>query len=498
MATSLTLAEFYREDFPRTLFPLKMNLWLVEHGLGIIQDYIYQEITGEESDDSGDFQQQERVYAAKHGLHLRRTHKLDPIAEVFVYDIVHRHRAKFRKDIFPSRTNFGYRFEHGGLLPSSDSYRDFKMSIHDNHQKFRFSCSFDVSSYFNSIYHHDLSSWFEGLAEQEADAKIFGKFFRQINGGRSVDCLPHGLYPTKMIGGHFLKFIDNFPGIESEIYLRFMDDFVLFSDDLNKLQRDFILIQQQLGHKGLSVNPAKTKFSGSEGLSVEDRLDTVRAGLLRKRAAAFRSLYWDEAEEQDGQEEDEESLTVAERDYLLRLLDSSQLEEDDADLVLAYLRDESDNLLDHLSGILWRFPYLSKSVYLFSRFIEDKSGLLSAMIDFVKGNEIVSDYSLFWVANILEDRLIDTNGVEKLVVALMEHPRASKISKSKVLEIPDQRYGLKEVREQILRNGGSDWLAWSSAVGCREEKKAARNHLLKYFAKGSRINALIAEIVQKH
>lgn len=120
------------------------------------------------------------------------------------------------------------------------------------------------------------------------------------------------------------------------------------------------------------------------------------------------------------------------------------------------------------------------------------------MIDFVKKNEVVSDYSLFWVANILEDRLINTKGVEKLVVALMEHPRASKISKSKVLEIPDMRYGLKENREQILRNGGSDWLAWSSAVGCRHEKKAARNHLLKYFAKGSRINALIAEIVHKN
>lgn len=187
MAASSTVAEFYGEDFPHTLFPLRTNFWLVENGLSIIQDYIYQEITGEESDESGDFQQQEKVYAAKHGHHLRRTHKLDPVAEVFVYDIVHRHRAKFRKDIFPNRTNFGYRFESGRLLPSSVSYRDFKEAIHDNHQKFRFSCSFDVSSYFNSIYHHDLSSWFDELAEQEADAKIFGKFFaKSMVVGRSI------------------------------------------------------------------------------------------------------------------------------------------------------------------------------------------------------------------------------------------------------------------------------------------------------------------------
>ena len=97
----------------------------------------------------------------------------------------------------------------------------------------------------------------------------------------------------------------------------------------------------------------------------------------------------------------------------------------------------------------------------------------------------------------MEEQLLETKGVEKLVLALHDHPRSSKISKAKLLEIPDSRYGLKELREPILRSGGSDWLSWSSAVGCRTEKKGARNHMIKYFAKGSRMNALIAEIVHR-
>lgn len=488
------LLDFYRDDFPRTFFPLKTNLWLIENGSDVLLNHIYQEITGEESPESGDFQQQEKVFAAKHGHHLRRTHKLDPVAELFLYDIAYRHRSKFRRDIFSNRKNFGYRFEASRPISASESYRNYKIEIADQHKKFRYSCSFDISSYFNTIYHHDLSSWFQEIAEQESDYKIFGKFLRQINGGRAVDCLPHGLYATKMIGGHFLKFVDNFPGIESAIYLRFMDDIVLFSDDLNILRRDFILIQQLLGQKCLSVNPAKTKFGDSSDPSVEQKIDSVRAGLLRKKATAFRSMY---SEEEEAEEEMEEFLTSEEEVYLLRLLDSPQLEEEDADLVLAYLRDQAENLLEHISSILWRFPYLSKNVYLFSKYTDDKQSLLNELIAFVKGNEVVSDYSLFWVANILEEQLLETKGVEALVIALMEHPRASKISTAKILEIPDPRYGLRELREQILRSGGSDWLSWSSAVGCRNENKAARNHLIKYFAKGSKMNTLISEIVHR-
>jgi hypothetical protein len=54
------------------------------------------------------------------------------------------------------------------------------------------------------------------------------------------------------------------------------------------------------------------------------------------------------------------------------------------------------------------------------------------------------------------------------------------------------------MRETFLREGRSDWLAWSSAVGARKIDKLARNYLLDYFANGSEMNRLIATILQKN
>lgn len=84
-----------------------------------------------------------------------------------------------------------------------------------------------------------------------------------------------------------------------------------------------------------------------------------------------------------------------------------------------------------------------------------------------------------------------------LIVALSQHQNATDITRGKILEIPDHRYGLPEMRETYLREGRSDWLAWASAVGSREMDKQARNYLLDYFKNGSDMNRLIADIIQK-
>lgn len=97
----------------------------------------------------------------------------------------------------------------------------------------------------------------------------------------------------------------------------------------------------------------------------------------------------------------------------------------------------------------------------------------------------------------LESYLLDTAVAPDLVHALFRHESATDISRAKILEIPDLRYGLPEMRETFLREGRSDWLAWASAVGSRRMDKQARNYLLDYFANGSSMNKLIATILQK-
>ncbi len=110
----------------------------------------------------------------------------------------------------------------------------------------------------------------------------------------------------------------------------------------------------------------------------------------------------------------------------------------------------------------------------------------------------VSEYQLFWFGMMLDDYLMDTNVAADIIVALYQHRNATDITRAKILEISDSRYGLPEMREAYLREGRSDWLAWASAVGSREmDKKQARNYLLDYFKNGSAMNRLISEIIQK-
>ncbi len=131
------------------------------------------------------------------------------------------------------------------------------------------SISFDVASYFNSIYHHDLVHWFERIGASSEDVGALGSFLREISSGRSIDCLPQGLYPGKMMGSAFLEFVQQSGRLQSDVLIRFMDDFVLFANDKETLLSDFYYVQEALSAKGLSVNPSKTRLT----LTRETRVD---------------------------------------------------------------------------------------------------------------------------------------------------------------------------------------------------------------------------------
>ena len=65
--------------------------------------------------------------------------------------------------------------------------------------------SFDVASYFNNVYHHDLFELVLRACMMTQMRKGLVNFYDRSTLGRSIDCLPQGLYPTKMIGNDFLR-----------------------------------------------------------------------------------------------------------------------------------------------------------------------------------------------------------------------------------------------------------------------------------------------------
>jgi len=387
------------------------------------------------------FLAQARCYSSKQGFHLRRTVKLDPLAELFIYDLVHRNRLLFRKDFSEARRCFGYRFENGEPLSPTRSYAAFKAAIGEATKKYKYVVKFDIGAYFNSIYHHDLTGWFSEIGASPDDVEHFGQFLREGNSGRSVDCLPQGIHPCKLIGSEFLKFVDNSARLRSDLLLRFMDDFYLFSDNEEVINMDFVLIQQLLGERGLSLNPAKTSYE-SEDQNIAEKIDDIKIGLLKVR----RFMIEVSGVEVVDEEIVEDRLNEEQIEYLLDLLKNPDIDEADAELVLILLRDNAEEVVPRLEEFLRRFPGLSRNVYHFAKHVDDTDMLAEIIHKFANDEAYATEDQLFWMAKLSEEFLGKSALYRDILLSIYQHPNATDISKAKILEIPEQRFGMPELR----------------------------------------------------
>jgi hypothetical protein len=189
-------------------------------------------------------------------------------------------------------------------------------------------------------------------------------------------------------------------------------------------------------------------------------------------------------------------LSKAELGYILSLLGQETLDEEDAELILTVMRDHATKVEKKLDYIIANFPNLVKAVSSFCARVPDKEFIAELILKQLKSSEL-QEYQLFWFAHILEENLLQTKKASALINALFSHSRATPISKGKILEIADKRFGLAEMREPLLRSGQSDWLSWSAAIGERSSKPASRNYRLGYFSKSSPMNFLISRIVSQ-
>jgi hypothetical protein len=492
MATS----DFFKADFASTLYPLRTNLLLVEHHEKEVSEYIYQKVLNEKID-TENFLPQQKVYATKPRGHLRRTVKLDPVAEYFIYDIIHRNRSLFRPEVSESRQSFGYRFKGGNHIPVHIAYNEYINSLGKNESLYKHKLQFDIASYFNGIYHHDITHWFASKdTVSDTDAAALGKYFREINAGRSVDFLPHGIYPCKMLGNEFLKFVDLSGFLKSKVIIRFMDDFTLFDDDASVLQNDFVRIQQLLGQFGLNINPSKTHHDKMIG-DVQKTLSALHTSLVGivseiKAMPSASGIQFVEVET-----EVQENLDQDQVNALLALLKDETLEESDAELILGFLRAYSDSVLEYIPILLRRFPNLIKHIHTICGSITEKSELATIILSYLSEEKFFLEYQLFWLGCVVEEHLMGHGCYGEVLLRIYELSQDFKIARAKILEIPEQGFGLKEKRDEFLKTGQSDWLSWASAIGIRSVKPGERNYALDYFSKGSPLNYLVAGCVKK-
>lgn len=493
--------EFFELDFMSGLFPLKTNKLLMENAGTELAEYVQRALSDLPNDAPYNFLGQERAHAAKPNHHLRRTMVLDPVCTFFIYDLVYRNRRAFDTRRKPDRVSFGYRFLEGAPIAVHKAFGDYTKAIDTERADFEHSLSFDIASYFNSIYHHDLTNWFANLnGVKLADVKALGIFMREINSGRSIDFLPHGLYPTKMIGANFLSFLESSAEIKSACSLRFMDDIHLFDDSRDTLVSDFLKIQDLLGGLALNVNAAKTSFDFGLG-TVNESASTIRLRLReildddRPRAYFGSGSDWsDEDDEEDSDEDEISSEEIIELEYLL--LDV-RADEADVELILGILQENDAVPATAIPTLFLRFPNIAKQLYKLVAASDDKESIAESFTELLNSEAELLEYQLFWLAVIAEDHLSNTDEFGDLVMGIYGRCDAYEIAAAKVLEIPDQTFGLKAIRARILKSGASNWRSWASAVGAQTLPAAERNYVLGYFANGSPMNHLIANCVKK-
>ncbi|MDA8652476.1 reverse transcriptase domain-containing protein [Porticoccaceae bacterium] len=487
--------DFMREDFKSSLFPLKTNFIMAEYHKDELSNYINQKILSSDHPDDS-FLPQQTVYATKPKGHLRRTVKLDPVAEYFIYDLIFRNKKIFRPQVSNIRRTFGYRITNGSRIPVHIAYAEYKEHLNKCSKLYQHNIQFDIASYFNSIYHHDLDHWFAGKKISEVDSNAAGQYFREINSGRSIDFLPQGIYPCKMIGNEFLKYIDSSGSLKSSQIVRFMDDFTLFGNDPNVLKQDFIRIQQLLGKYALNINPSKTYYDNKVG-DIQETLSDIRQS-LKEIVTDIEEIHTPSGVDFVEVEQVEQSnLSNDQVDGLMALLTADAIEESDADHILSFLRLHSDNLLELMPVLLTRFPNLIKHIHSVCADIRDKGGLTKVIFNYLKTESNFLEYQLFWLGAILEDYLRGEKLYGECLIKIYELSVDFKISRAKILEIPELGFGLKEIRDEFLKTGQSDWISWSSAIGSRSLPKSGRNHALNYFSKGSPMNFLVSSCVKK-
>ncbi len=494
--------EFFELDFMSGLFPLKTNKLMMEYAGPELAAYVQRALSDLPADAPYRFLGQERAHAAKPNHHLRRTIVLDPVCTFFIYDLVHRNRRAFDSRRKPDRVSFGYQFLGGSPIAVHKAFGDYTKAINTERADFEHSLSFDIASYFNAIYHHDLTNWFANLRNvTPADAKAFGIFMREINSGRSIDFLPHGLYPTKMIGAGFLSFVESSGEIKSACSLRFMDDIHLFDDSRDTLVSDFLKIQDLLGGFALNVNAAKTSFDFGLG-TINESASTIRLRLReildddRPRAYFGSGSDWSDQEDDD-EDDDADEISSEKISELEDLLLDVRADEADVELILGILQENDAVPATAIPTLYLRFPNIAKQLYKFVAASDDKNAIAEGFAELLDSEAELLEYQLFWLAVIAEDHLRDTDEFGNLVMAIYERSDAYEIAAAKVLEIPDQAFGLKAIRARILKSGASNWRSWASAMGARTLPVAERNHVLGYFANGSPMNHLIATCVKK-
>jgi len=162
------------------------------------------------------------------------------------------HRAIYRKlypffervfisDSYSCRVNKGV---HKAL----DRFKEFAYQASKNDTKTCWVLKGDIKQFFASINHEALMSILQEYIEDKDLLWLLGKIVKSFSGSKKNTGLPLGNLTSQLFVNIYMNEFDRFikSNIKANHYIRYADDFVIFSEDKEWLQRKIIPIRKFL------------------------------------------------------------------------------------------------------------------------------------------------------------------------------------------------------------------------------------------------------------
>jgi hypothetical protein len=479
----MNVTDLYNWDFNKTLFPLQTGRLAVKYGASELRQYV--------RSSNCKFHSQLKVSALKPGGTARRTVKLDPIMEFAFYDFIAKNRRAFGHEYTPHRSSFGYYFlEDGRPASIARSFNRFQELAEQYGSYYPCALKLDIKACFDSIRLADFMAWLRSIDASKHDCSILKKCFLAIGEGKETGFLPQGIFPAKVLGSHYLSFIEHSELLRADQSLRFVDDIYLFYNSRESMNQGLHFIQHELGERGLQINISKTMINSNHSSLRFGKGDELLHELQKKRMRSF--------EISDNEALFEGTLgriTEKEVGYLAEKARRLDIHKNDVNVLLAFLRSDADSNLNLFAHVLNNFPPHTKSLFFFSKYISDRRSIFSIINDFLSDNLDISEYEMFWVTKmVLEDK--DRHEGLKLLSKIYRHPSSSDIIRCLILEQPTTEPELTELQRCLLKSGSENLMTWCAASGLRLLNQYDRDIYQKFMG-SSELNGLLGSIFMK-
>lgn len=133
-------------------------------------------------------------------------------------------------------------------------------------RKYKYCLKCDIHHFYPSVNQQILSDMLHKIIKDEKFMQIVDDIVFSFDGETNV---PIGNYCSQWFGNFYLTYLDNYilHDLKCEAYIRYCDDFLLYSDSKEELKKDKTLIKKFLGDK------LRLKFSKAEIFNTKQGVD---------------------------------------------------------------------------------------------------------------------------------------------------------------------------------------------------------------------------------